>query len=221
MRLHLDYCDIIFHVPSSTNGSPNSLMEKIEKTQYQAGLAITGAWQGSNRNKLSETVGWESLSGRRFTRRVLHLFQIRTNLTAVYLNDKLPPLRTPTPRNTNSQIYRDIRSKTHRFKTSFSPNAKVSWNNVIINCHGNITFRKLKIHLLCFMRPKYKSVFNIYDPKGIKYLFQLRMNLSRLRSPKKHHNFVDNPLDICACNQGIEDTRHFLFECLKFASVIL
>ena len=40
---HLDYCDIIYHVPSTTNGSLNSLMEKIEKIQYQAGLAITGA----------------------------------------------------------------------------------------------------------------------------------------------------------------------------------
>ena len=101
---------------------------------------------------------------------------------------------------------------TRRFKTSFSLE---SWNNVIINFHDNITFRKLKIHLLCLMRPIYKSVFNIHDPKGIKYLFQLRMNLNQLRSHKKH-NFADTPSDICACNQGIEDTRHFSFECLKF-----
>ena len=120
VRPHLDYCDIIWHVPLSTNGSLNSLMEKIEKIQYQAGLAITGAWQGSNRNKLYETLGCESLFGRRFIRRVLQLFKIRINLTAVYLNDKLPPLRTPTRRNTNPQIYHEIRSMTRRFKTSFS-----------------------------------------------------------------------------------------------------
>ena len=28
VRPHLDYCDIIYHIPSSTNGSLNSLMEK-------------------------------------------------------------------------------------------------------------------------------------------------------------------------------------------------
>ena len=109
-RPHLDYCDIIYHIPSSTNGSLNSLMEKIEKIQYQAGLAITGAWQGSNRNKLYENLGWESLSDRRFMRRILQLFKIRTNLTAAHLNDKLSPLRIPTRRNTNPQIYREIRS---------------------------------------------------------------------------------------------------------------
>ena len=81
-------------------------------------------------------------------------------------------------------------------------------NHGITNFHGNITCRKFKN----------TSVFNIHDPKGIKYLFQLRMNLNPLRSHKKHHNFADIPLDICVCNQGIEDTRHFLFECLKFAT---
>ena len=52
-----------------------------------------------------------------------------------------------------------------------------------------------------------KSVFNIHDPKGIKYLFQLRMNLSPLSSHKKHHTFADTPSDIFECNEGIEDTR--------------
>ena len=62
-------------------------MEKIEKIQYQAGLAITGAWQGSNRNKLYENLGWESLSGSRFIRSIPQPFKIRTNLTAAYLNE--------------------------------------------------------------------------------------------------------------------------------------
>ena len=42
-----------------------SLKETVERTQYQAALAITGAWQGSNRSKLYEELGWESLSDRR------------------------------------------------------------------------------------------------------------------------------------------------------------
>ena len=165
-------------------------MERVEKIQYQAGLAITRSWQGTNRNNLYETLGLESLSDRRFIRKVLHLFKIRSNLIAVYLNDKLPPLRTPTRRNTNPQIFREIRSKTHRFKTSLFPNAIESWNNVIIYFHGNITFRKLKIHLLCLMRPMYKRVFNIHDPKGIEYLFQLRMNLRPLRLLTPHRIFA-------------------------------
>ena len=52
VRSHLDYCDAIYHIPSILHQPPlgrilNSLMEKVERIQYQAALAITGAWQGS------------------------------------------------------------------------------------------------------------------------------------------------------------------------------
>ena len=54
---HIDYCDIIYHKPSRQNQSPlgitlNSLMEEVERIQYQAALAVTGSWQGSSRSKL-------------------------------------------------------------------------------------------------------------------------------------------------------------------------
>ena len=55
VRSHLNHCDILYHIPplKSTYGD-NYLMEKVEKNQYQAALAVTGAWQGSNRVKLYE-----------------------------------------------------------------------------------------------------------------------------------------------------------------------
>ena len=37
-------------------------MAKSENIQHQATLAITGAWEGSNRSKLYEELGRESLS---------------------------------------------------------------------------------------------------------------------------------------------------------------
>ena len=76
---HFDYCDIIYHIPSkhSQNGMIlHGLMENLEKIQYQALLIITGAWQGSNRTKLYEELGWESLSDRRWCRRILQIHKI-------------------------------------------------------------------------------------------------------------------------------------------------
>ena len=65
VRSHSDYCDIIHHIPSHLNQAPlgvtlNSLMEKVERIQYQAALAISGAWHGSSRVKLYEELGWET-----------------------------------------------------------------------------------------------------------------------------------------------------------------
>ena len=73
VRSHLDYCDIIYHIPPIVHHPPlgtslNNLMEKIEKIQSQAALAVTGAWQGSSSVKLCEELGWESLSEHRIVR---------------------------------------------------------------------------------------------------------------------------------------------------------
>ena len=64
-------------------------MDKVERVQYQAALAVTGAWRGSSRLKLYEELGWESLSDRRWCRRMLHLHKILDNKTPCYLKDKL------------------------------------------------------------------------------------------------------------------------------------
>ena len=74
-------------------------------------------------------------------------------------------------------------------------------------------FDSLKEHLLSLLRPKNKCFFGIHDPIGLRYLFQLRLCLSPLRSHKFHHNFIDTPSDIYYCKQGIEDTRNFLLLC--------
>ena len=61
IRPHLDYFDIIYHICATANQYISSitlhhLMESIERIQYQAVLIITGAWKGSNRNKLLRQV---------------------------------------------------------------------------------------------------------------------------------------------------------------------
>ena len=66
-------------------------MESLERVQYLAALSITGAWRGSNRTKIYEEIGWESLSDRRMYRRALQMFKIANNMTPNYLTYKQPP----------------------------------------------------------------------------------------------------------------------------------
>ena len=92
-------CDIIYcHVPVITDpfDSSTSLkysMQSIESTQYQAALAVSGAWKGSNTSKLYEELGWESLTDRRWYRRLLQLYKIVDDLAPSYLKDIIPLLR--------------------------------------------------------------------------------------------------------------------------------
>ena len=41
------------------------------------------------------------------------------------------------------------------------------------------------------IQPKKRSVFNVHDENGIKYIFQLRVGLSSLRAHKRNHKFKD------------------------------
>ena len=67
-------------------------------------------------------------------------------------------------------------------------------------------------------RPLGKPFYDIHDPIALRYLFQLRLGLSPLRSHKKKYGFGDTPSDICLCKLQTEDTRHFLFSCPFYAT---
>ena len=43
VRSHLDYCDVIYHIPSKVHGNGNAGKNPIPR----AALAVTGAWQGA------------------------------------------------------------------------------------------------------------------------------------------------------------------------------
>ena len=216
VRSHLDYCDVIYHIPHTIHLPPlglslNTLMEKVEKIQYQAALAVTGAWQGSNRVKLYEEVGWESLSDRRMCKRLLQIHKIVDGRSPNYLRDKMPRNR----RNLANlpTVFHEIACRTDRYSNSFFPNGTSDWNNIITNFEYFPSFNEFKNHLISLVRPVIRSTFDIHDPTFLRYLFQLRVGLSPLRHHKKRHSFVDTPSDKCLCKEGIEDATHFLLFC--------
>ena len=49
-------------------------------------------------------------------------------------------------------------------------------------------------------------------------LIQLRVGLSPLRKHKLQHNFADTLSGNCLCEQGVEDTHHFLLFCPYYAT---
>ena len=71
LRPLLDYGDIIYEQPHNV-----SFCEKLESVQYKAALAITGAIQGTFRNKIYEELGIELLTARRWYRRLSCMFKV-------------------------------------------------------------------------------------------------------------------------------------------------
>ena len=188
-------------------------MENIERVQYRAALAITGAWQGTNMNKLYQELGWESLCDRRWSHHLLQFYKIHYNMTPKFLKDNLPPLRKLLYGRTNPNIYHDLRGHTERYMNSFFPAAIKSWNNIdseLQKCDSIANFKK---QLLVLIRDKPKSIFGIHNPIGLKHLFRLRLGLSPLKYDKYRHKFADTPTATCNCNAAVENASHFIFKC--------
>ena len=87
IRPHLDYGDVIYHNQRAV------LMDLVECVQYKAALIVTGCWQGTSRERLYEELGWESLSHRRWLRRLTVFYKISKGLAPSYLSDDHIPKR--------------------------------------------------------------------------------------------------------------------------------
>ena len=218
VRPHLDYCDIIYHIPIITNPFDSSTtlsysMQSIESTQYQAALAITGAWRGSNTSKLYEELGWESLTDRRWYRRLLQFYKIVNDFSPSYLKEFIPPQRR-TLYGRHRLLLHEIRCRTSTFMNSFFPDTIRSWNQIGSEFTSIMPISLFKNSLISLIRPNKKSIFRIHNYAGISKNFQLRLGLSDLKSHKRCHNFADTQSDVCACNVEAETSIHFFADAL-------
>ena len=90
------------------------------------------------------------------------------------------------------------------------------WNKLDPEIRESSSVSILKKKLFSQIRPPANSVYGIRNPKGIAFLTQLRMGLSKLNFHKFKHNFKDIVNPICPVNDGIEDTEHFVLLCNSF-----
>ena len=218
VRPHLDYGDVIYHIPQkvcdfSHEVTLHRLMERLESVQYSAGLAITGAWKGTSRDKIYEELGWESLNDRRWSRRLVLFFKFINELAPEYTRHPIPRIRWSNYALRNQAVVGRINARTERFESSFYPNCLKEWNSLASEIRELPTVSSFKKRLSSIIRPTQKPIYGIYDPKGVAILTQLRVGLSKLNSHKFNHNFRDTVDPMCLINDGIEDTEHFLLQC--------
>ena len=231
VRPHLDYGDIIFHIPykenpaflsEDTDESLNILMKKIESVQYDAALAASGAWHGSPRKELYDNLGWESLHLRRELRRLSMFHEIFTTEQPAYLFDIIKDHKpNPRARGADANNLRNFYTRTENFSLSFFPSTTEKWNRLDDASKSLVLKCSFKRDILKRIRPKRKEMFGIDDSDGQKWLTQLRIRLSPLNAHKFHHNFEDTLTPMCNIHDGIDDSAHFLLHCRQFSTLRL
>ena len=88
--------------------------------------------------------------------------------------------------------------------------------NLDENIKNSESISIFKNRLLSFIRPVQNSVFNIFDPKGLKLLTRLRLEFSNLNEHRFRHNFEECVSPLCSCSLKTEDTEHYLQHCHRF-----
>ena len=228
VRSQIEYGDVIFHEPPNNPFSfdISDKMLQLEKIQYSAALAVSGAWKGTSKSKLYAELGWESLSQRRWYRRMCLFYKILNNGTPSYLRNVLsfpsPPRLSRYGRAlTSSRVSPpvcDIYTRNNKFKKSFFPDCIHSWNYTLINDQrASKTLNIFKKKIMGLFKPKKNELYGLLDKKGIRRLTQFRVDLNPLRYYKFMHNFLDTNDPMCQSNDGIETCEHFFIDCALHA----
>ena len=156
-------------------------------------------------------------------KRVLQLHKIIDEKTPAYLREKLPANRNVIINLPN--VFREIRCRTDRYQNSFFPNAVSHWNNIISDFKDLPSFTELKKHVISLIRPSPKETFNVFQPNLLRYLFQLRLGLSRLRRHKNNKAILlwnsrqsvlkKNPPEkiVIAMKKLVNDNKYIFDEC--------
>ena len=108
-----------------------------------------------------------------------------TNSTPEYLRIPVPPLHRHLHDISKTKLLKTISGKTDRYLNTFYPNTVKLWNDLSPSLRLAKSISVFKQNILKTYRPVKKSIFNIYEPKCIKWIFQLRVGLSPLKSHKK------------------------------------
>ena len=87
-------------------------------------------------------------------------------------------------------VFQEFQCRTNRYSYSYFPNATSIWNKMISDFEHMPSFEELKNHLIILFRPSMKSTFGIHDPLHLRFIFQLRVGLSPLKSHKKVITFL-------------------------------
>ena len=87
----------------------------------------------------------------------------------------------------------------------------IEWNKLDQCNSENLNIVRKK--LLKFVRPSENNVFRCHNPKVVKLITMVRLDLNHLREHKLKHGFLDSLNLICSCGQDFETSAHFLLHC--------
>ena len=228
VRPHLEYGDLVYDRANregknafSDRRSNEDNSVHIESIQFQAATICTGAWRTSSIEKVYEILGWESMESRRTLRKLSLLYDITNTKSPPHLYNIVSPQRCREGSRNAGLLKLNTFRANKDFKKTFFPSAIIDWNDLDKSIRESKSKNIFKNNLLKHynIKPKRKEYFGIKNNNYIRYLTNLRVNLSPLNAHKHEKGFVDTPSPLCRVCKVKEDTQHFLLHCRSYTNM--
>ena len=171
-------------------------------------------YKGTSREKIYQELGLESLRARIWYKRLSCMFKIVKEEAPNYLINLIPKIQQTTKTRINRMPTFHYRKDCLKNFFSFTLNDWYKFDETIRNSESISIF---KSRLLSFIRPLESSVYNIFDPIGLKCLTRLRLGFSHHNGHRFRYNFRDDMNPLCSCRLEIEDTSHYLLHYHHFS----
>ena len=149
-------------------------------------------------------MAWESLSDRRWYRRLCLFYKIRNHDTPQYLHDHLPAIREVTYRIRSSKEFNPPASSFFLYCIS-------EWEKLSDDVKSLPSLDQFKSKLLISIHPPERLMYGIHAIMDIKLFTKLRVEFSDLASHRFFHNF-----DCIICSFEEEDNSHYFIRCPRF-----
>ena len=215
---HLAYTDIIYDKSGNVN-----FESKLERVQYNACLAITSAIRGANRDSIYAELSLESLSARRWYRKLLFCYKIVHGLSPTYLtayiyfaSERSHSIRLSTQRHLQEPICR-----TKAFQSLFFLYCIKIMNGLDPDLRNKDSCKEFKNKASPLIKINTNSISSVHDVYGVKLLSRLRLNFSHINEHKVRHGFKDGTNCTCDYGSAKEKTLHFLLQCQKYQTIRL
>ena len=188
---------------------------RLENIQYRAAKIVTGALHLSNREKLNNELGWESILERGNFLSVNIFHKIHLYETRPLIRNCMPKVDLPNNFNLrNKHGYVPFPYKGDKFNTSFFPNTTKIWNKLPRNIQRQNT-EEFKNYTKKMFKPQRYKHFSRGSKLGNTLLTRIRVGRSDLNQHKFTIGLVDSPE--CNCHFRSESPEHFFLDCFLYS----
>ena len=214
IRPILEYASIVY------DGLDETKSDLLESIQRKAGLVCTGAYQHTGSTNLLDELGWESLSTRRKSYRLLLFHKmVHDPNCPTYLKKLVPDtIQDVQPYYLrNNDDYRKVFAHLESHNKHFLLQTVTDWNLLDSNLRNIESFLLFKraLHKHLYTR----TVNNLYT-HGSKHsnisIARLRMGLSPLCGHLFMIQVINNPMCVLCNSNVVESCVHYLLQCPKF-----